>query len=150
EQLAAMRVARGRGAWWPRTVGGTSQDMMAGWCNGAAGHVFTFTAAFDLMRDARWLDVAREAAWNAWSEPLHTADLCCGSAGRAYALLNFYRHTGEHEWLSRARQLAIHATTHAKETSSRAHSLWKGELGVAVLLAELAAPEESRMPLFEA
>ncbi|HEX7807650.1 MAG TPA: protein kinase, partial [Thermoanaerobaculia bacterium] len=61
EQLATMRVARGRGAWWPRTVGGTSQDMMAGWCNGAAGHVFTFTAAFDLMRDARWLDVAREA-----------------------------------------------------------------------------------------
>jgi len=148
-ELAAMRIARGRGAWWPRTLGGTMHDMMPGWCNGAAGHVFTYTAAFDATRDSRWLDVAREAAWNAWEEPLQSADLCCGTAGRAYAMLNFYRHTGEHEWLSRARELANHAAGAAHATAQRAHSLWKGELGVALLLAELAAPDEARMPLFE-
>jgi serine/threonine protein kinase len=149
EELAALRISRGRGAWWPRTLAGTLDDMMPGWCNGAAGHVFTFSAAFDATRDARWLAVARDAAWNAWEEPIHHADLCCGSAGRAYALLNYYRHTGEHEWLARARELANHAAAKAHETSSRKHALWKGELGVAVLLAELAAPEEARLPLFE-
>lgn len=149
EQLAALRVKRGRGARWPRTLAGTMHDMMPGWCNGAAGHVFTFTAAFDATHDARLLDIARDAAWNAWEEPIHHADLCCGSAGRAFALLNFYRHTGEHEWLARATELANHAAAKARETASRAHALWKGELGVAVLLAELSAPEDARMPLFE-
>lgn len=149
EQLAALRIARGRGAWWPRTLAGTMNDMMPGWCNGAAGHVFTFTTAFAATHDARWLQIARDAAWNAWEEPIHHADLCCGSAGRAYALLNFYRHTGEHDWLARARELANHAAAKARETSSRQHALWKGELGVAVLLAELSAPEDARLPLFE-
>jgi hypothetical protein len=147
-ELAAQRVARGRGAYWPRTMAGGLHDMMPGWCNGAAGHVFTWTAAFDALRDPRWLDLARDAAWNAWEEPLHHADLCCGSAGRAYALLDLYQHTGEREWLIRARQLAGHAAGAARATSQRAHALWKGELGIAVLLADLQDPAEARMPFF--
>jgi serine/threonine-protein kinase len=147
-ELAAQRVARGRGAYWPRTMAGGLHDMMPGWCNGAAGHVFTWTAAFDALRDPRWLDLARDAAWNAWEEPIHHADLCCGSAGRAYALLDLYQHTGEREWLARARQLANHAAGAARATSQRAHALWKGELGIAVLLADLEDPAEARMPFF--
>jgi eukaryotic-like serine/threonine-protein kinase len=147
-ELASQRVPRGRGAYWPRTMAGGIQDMMAGWCNGAAGHVFTWTAAYDTLRDERWLDLARDAAWNAWEEPLHHADLCCGSAGRAYALLDLYQHTGERKWLSRACHLAGHAAGAAPKTSQRAHALWKGELGVAVLLADLEDPGEARMPFF--
>jgi hypothetical protein len=147
-ELAAQRVPRGRGAYWPRTMAGGIQDMMPGWCNGAAGHVFTWTAAFDALRDPRWLALARDAAWNAWEEPLHHADLCCGSAGRAYALLDLYQHTGEREWLVRARQLANHAAGTAHATAQRAHALWKGELGIAVLLADLEDPAEARMPFF--
>jgi hypothetical protein len=37
---------------------------------------------------------------------------CNGTAGRAYALLNLYKHTGMTAWLSRARHLANHATAH--------------------------------------
>jgi hypothetical protein len=33
--------------------------------------------------------------------PAH-ADLCCGSSGRAYAMLNVYKHTGNAEWRGRA------------------------------------------------
>ncbi|MEO8378050.1 MAG: lanthionine synthetase LanC family protein [Acidobacteriota bacterium] len=146
--LAGQRIPRGRGAFWPRTVGGGLVDMMPGWCNGAAGHVFTWTAAHDMFRDGPWLSLAEEAAWSAWEEPLHASDLCCGSAGRAYALLDLYRRTGDRAWLARARQLAIHAASNARATSQRAHALWKGELGVAVLLAQLDCPEEARMPLF--
>ena len=147
-ELAAQRIPRGRGAYWPRTLAGGIQDMMPGWCNGAAGHVFTWTAAYDALHDPRWLTLARDAAWSAWEEPLHTSDLCCGTAGRAYALLNLYQHTGEREWLVRAQELAHHAAANARATSQRAHALWKGELGVAALLADLEAPEEARLPLF--
>jgi serine/threonine-protein kinase len=146
--LAAQRVARGRGAYWPRTMAGGLHDMMPGWCNGAAGHVFTWTAAYDALRGNEWLDLARDAAWNAWEEPLPHADLCCGAAGRAYALLDFYQHTGDREWLARARHLANHAAGLAHKTAQRAHALWKGELGVAVLLADLEDPDEARMPFF--
>jgi serine/threonine-protein kinase len=149
EELAALRIARGRGAWWPRQLGGGLHDMMPGWCNGAAGHVFTWTSAFDATRDDRWLDLAELAAWNAWEEPLSHADLCCGSAGRAYALLNLYKHTGNREWLTRARQLANHAAGAARSSAQRRHSLWKGEMGVAALIADLESPENAAMPSFE-
>jgi len=148
EQLAELRIPRGRGAWWPRQLGGGAHDMMPGWCNGAAGHVFTWTAAYDALRDERFLPLAELAAWNAWEEPVGLGDLCCGTSGRAYALLNLYKHTGNREWLSRARQLANHAAN-AHTTAPRAHSLWKGELGIATLIADLESPENAAMPMFE-
>lgn len=149
-ELATMRFRRGeRGSAWLRQVGGQPGDLMAGWCNGAAGHVFLWTLAHDVFRKDEYLQVATEAVWNAWEEGLYTADLCCGSAGRAYALLNFYKHTGDREWLGRARQLANHAARAVRESAQRAHSLWKGDFGVAVLIADLEAPESARMPFFE-
>ena len=148
-ELAAARIPKGHGAYWPRQTGGHPHDMMAGWCNGAAGHVFLWTIAHRVFGDAAYLALAEAAAWNAWEEPRYTADLCCGTAGRAYGLLNLYKHTGAGEWLSRARQLANHAAATARTNPARAHALWKGELGVAVLIAELASPETAAMPLFE-
>ena len=44
---------------------------------------------------------------------------------------------------------ANHAASLAVATSQRRNSLWKGELGVAVLVADLASPENARMPFFE-
>ena len=79
---------------------------------------------------------------------LNESDLCCGSAGRAYALLNLYKHTGLTEWLSHARRLANHAAS-VREEAQRPNSLWKGELGVAVLIADLESPENAQMPFFE-
>ena len=149
DELAALRGKRGRGAWWPRLAGSGARDMMPGWCNGAGGHVFTWTSAYDAFGDEKYLRLAEEAAWNAWEEPLHHADLCCGSAGRAYSLLNLYKHTGERAWLARARQLADYAARTSRSTAPRAHALWKGDLGVAVLLADLESPETAAMPLFE-
>lgn len=148
-ELASLRIPRGRGAYWPRQTGGNHHDMMAGWCNGAAGHIFLWTSAHSLLGDEEYLRLAEASAWNAWEEPLYTADLCCGSAGRAYGLLNLYKHTGAREWLGRAKHLANHAATHARNEPQRSHALWKGELGVAVLIAEIAAPESAAMPLFE-
>jgi hypothetical protein len=36
-----------------------------------------------------------------------------------------------------------------RRAAQRANTLWKGELGVAVLIADLASPETARMPFFE-
>ena len=149
EELAALRVHRGHGAYWKRQVGSVQHDFVPGWCNGSAGQVFLWTAAYDTLRDARWLELAELAAWVTWEEPFNVADLCCGSAGRAYALLNFYRHTGDREWLSRAIRAANDAAKQARNDPVRAHALWKGELGVAVLVADLESPENARMPFFE-
>ncbi len=148
DELAAVRARKGKGAFWPVRTGGPSFEIMPGWCNGSAGQVFLFTLAHRLLGETKWLELAELSAWNNWEEPCGPPTLCCGSAGRAYALLNLYKHTGATEWLSRARQLANHAVT-ALSFSQRQQSLWKGELGVAVLIADLASPENALMPFFE-
>ena len=146
-EFAALKIAKDRGIYWPTRAGETS--IMPGWCNGSAGPVFLFTLAHRLLGHPEWLRLAELAAWNNWDAPRTATTLCCGTAGRAYALLAFYKHTGLAEWLSRARALANHAASRAVATSQRRNSLWKGELGVAVLVADLASPENARMPFFE-
>lgn len=148
DELIAFGVRRGRAMYWRRQVGGHRQDVIPGWCNGTAGHVFLFTAAYDAFGNGRFLDLACQAATHASEEPMYNADLCCGSAGRAYAMLNVYKHTGDAEWLSRARRLANHAAAYDGEVV-RANSLWKGEMGVAALIVDLQSPENAQMPFFE-
>jgi predicted Ser/Thr protein kinase len=148
-EYAALKTLKGRGAYWRIATDRPLSSAMPGWCNGSAGQVFLFTLAHRLLGDERWLKLAELAAWNNWDEPRGVTSLCCGSAGRAYALLNLYKHTGETAWLSRACQLANYTAAAAASTSQRTNSLWKGELGVAVLIADLASPENARMPFFE-
>jgi serine/threonine-protein kinase len=148
-ELAELGVPRGRGTYWRRQTGSPANDVMVGWCNGASGYVFLWTLAHRLLGDDRWLHLAERSAWHEWDQPRHHADLCCGTAGRAYGLLNLYKHTGATEWLSRARQLANHSASAAVETSQRTNTLWKGELGIAVLISDLSAPEQAAMPFFE-
>jgi serine/threonine-protein kinase len=148
DELIAIGVRRGRAIYWRRQAGGHPGDVTPGWCNGTAGHVFLFNAAFAAFGEERFREVACEAGLHAFEEPTHNADLCCGSAGRAYAMLNLYKQTGDQEWLSRARRLANHAAAYDGEVV-RTNSLWKGEMGVAALIADLQSPENARMPFFE-
>jgi predicted Ser/Thr protein kinase len=146
---AGLKTLNGRGAYWRITVGSPAHLLMPGWCNGSAGQVFLFTLAHRLLGDEQWLELAELSAWDTWDRPRTNSTLCCGTAGRAYALLNLYKHTGATQWLSRARQLANHAAANAAATAECPNSLWKGEMGVAVLIADLASPENARMPFFE-
>jgi serine/threonine-protein kinase len=127
---------------------GTIDGWAASWCNGSAGQLFTFLLAHRLTGGSEWLRLAEDAAWSSWKEPRGAASLCCGTAGRAYALLGLYAHSGDRAWLGRACELANHAAAAARETSQRTNALWKGELGAAVLIADLASPENARMPFF--
>ena len=150
-QLAAMAEPAGEGLRWPWLAGdGTTVGAMPGWCNGSGGLVHLWALAQRSFSDAGFEELARRAAWNAWQEPRSFGDLCCGAAGRAYAMLNLYRHTGEAIWLDRARTLAEDGAKAIGEWSLRRDSLYKGEVGVALLSADLERPERSAMPLFDA
>jgi eukaryotic-like serine/threonine-protein kinase len=150
EELAALAVPVHRGLDWPWVLGrSTEPASMPGWCNGACGYVFLWTLAHRLSGLPRYLQLAHGAAWRSWEAPDELPTLCCGLAGRAYALLNLYRYTNEKVWLERARGLAARGTRARAATAEYAHSLYKGEFGLAVLMADLEEPEESAMPFFE-
>jgi eukaryotic-like serine/threonine-protein kinase len=140
----------GRGLRW-RWYAESGADMgtMAGWCNGSAGFVFLWTLAHQILGDPRYRELAEGAAWNAWEAPDLHGTLCCGLAGRAYALLNLWKHGGGEEWLTRARDLATQAALAIERTAEAPDSLYKGEVGVAALAADLARPEAAVFPFFE-
>lgn len=149
-ELAALAIPTGRGLEWPWTLGGPGEPpTMPGWCNGSCGYVFLWTLAHRLLGDLRYMDLAQGAGWSSWESPEQAGTLCCGLAGRSYALLDLHRHTGDAAWLDRARALALRAARHGTMPSEYPHGLYKGELGLAVLAADLEQPEWARMPFFE-
>lgn len=157
QQLMECAEPWHQGVRWPWVLPqgrkGAPASYMPGWCNGTAGHVFLWTAAHRRFHDDAYLRIAEKAAWNAWETSSSITNLCCGFAGQAYGLLNFYKHTGENVWLERARELASRAATWNSENYTAfklaPESLYKGEMGVAVLAADLPAPQAACMPFFE-
>ena len=134
----------------PSTVGEHSGNgLQASWCNGAAGFVHLWTLAHRLLGKQHYARMATGAAWAAFEAPQSNGDLCCGLAGRAYGLLNLYKHSGERVWLDRARDLAECAAVVSRASSQRRDGLYQGSVGVALLAADLDHPEQSCMPLFE-
>jgi serine/threonine-protein kinase len=109
--------------------------------------VFLWDTAFEQSGDARFADLAEAAARETMAARDHVGSLCCGYAGRSYALARHWRATGRTEWLDRAGHLAELARQ--TPSSGLTHSLYKGEWGAAVLTAELGRPEQARLPLFE-
>lgn len=149
-ELAAFALPVDRGLDWPWVLGSSGEPLtMSGWCNGTCGYVFLWTLAHRLLGDARYLGLAQGAAWSSWEAPEPVVTLCCGLAGRAYALLNLYRYSKETVWLHRARDLAMRAAAGDHAPKEYPHSLYKGEFGLAVLAADLEQPNEATMPFFE-
>jgi len=188
-ELADSAESWGRGARWrwhgqPLAEGhglaapGAAR-WMAGWCNGSAGMVHLWTLASRMLAPSpesdlgaaprggaaagpgsdRWMQLAHAAAWHAWEAADQVESLCCGLAGRAYALLDLYQAGAGAEWLDRARILADRAAAASTAAASAAaaadplegsppHSLYRGQLGIAVLAADLERPEAAAMPLF--
>jgi hypothetical protein len=158
-QLADCGEPVGRGLRWKWDLGTRSgkpaQEPMPGWCNGSAGYVFLWSAAHTALGDDRYRDLAEGAAWHVWETPSTNGSLCCGIAGKAYALLNQYRSSGDSVWLRRARDMALSAADAAAAQRGmlgafeRPDSLYKGDVGIALLAVDLERPEHARMPMFE-
>ena len=86
--------------------------------------------------------VLREAGELVWEAgPLDKyPGLCHGTPGNGYAFLKLYQLTDDALWLQRARQFAVSAVEQradyvraGRETNS---SLWDGDLGLAIYLAD--------------
>jgi eukaryotic-like serine/threonine-protein kinase len=149
EELADLAEPSGRGLTWPwELVSGVDANYMSGWCNGSAGHVVLWTTAARTFGDERHLDLAIGAACDVWDTPDTSCTLCCGLAGRSYALLAMYRLTRDRTWLGRARSLGYRAV-HGVFESGYPHSLYKGQLVLPVLAADLADPDRSCQPFFD-
>lgn len=149
--LAGKAHRSGRGLRWPMAEGkGLSpEDYMESWCHGTPGYVYLFTLAARQFREPSFLQIAEQAAWTAWETPGTNGSLCCGFAGRAYALLHFHRQTGEVEWRRRAEKLSERAWSAFRLDSPLHYSLYKGRLGAAVLSEDMGHPELSSFPLFD-
>lgn len=176
-ELADSAESWGRGARWRwhgqplaeahGLAAPAAPRWMAGWCNGSAGmvHLWTLAARTQALSPEshpataprgriaagsdRWLQLANAAAWHAWEADDQVESLCCGLAGRAYALLDLYQAGAGVEWLDRARILADRAAAATDPPeASQPHSLYRGQLGIAVLVADLERPDYAAMPLF--
>ena len=147
DELAALAVRDGEQASWPH--GPENESIWPGWCNGSAGFALLFSQAHRMLSADRLLELAAMAAEHSWSQQPMTGQLCCGSAGQAYAFLSLYRLTGEGRYVDRARAMLDRAMTFVGNPGMNPDSLYKGDVGVALLEAELSDPFVSAMPMFE-
>ena len=120
-------------------------------CHGAPGIVCRLA---DAPRTAAWdalLLGAAELTWQAG--PLEKGvGLCHGTAGNGYALLKLWQRSGDAMWLDRARTFAMHAIEQvqrfAERTGQTRHSLWTGDIGVA-LFAQACISGDARYPTLD-
>jgi hypothetical protein len=121
---------------WPPVAGGElATGIRTQWCHGAPGIITSLGDALDE-------DLALAGGELVWrAGPLAKGPgLCHGTAGNGYAFLTLFARTGDERWLACARAFAVHAV--AQVDAARAaygrgrHSLWTGDLGVALYLAD--------------
>ncbi len=157
-ELAAKAQWDGPRVMWPTHSSASSEpsgrEPCGGWCNGSAGFVFLFTLAHRLFADSSLLALAEGAGHDAFRLRDEGSSLCCGLTGKAYSQLNLYKCTGDRAWLDNAIHLARFALEETTLVKTRNElripfSLYKGDLGLAVLIADLDQPEASVMPFFE-
>ena len=132
--------------WAPRVgPGGLLESVGDGlirmqWCHGAPGVVTSLAGlAEDDVGLSELMLSGGELTWTAG--PLQKgASVCHGTAGNGYAFLKLFELTQDELWLERARMFATHAllqVRHARSTYGRGrHSLWTGDLGLAVYASQ--------------
>jgi hypothetical protein len=114
-------------------------EIRVQWCHGAPGMVTSLaTAAEDDPAFTELLVAAGELVWLAG--PLAKGPgLCHGTAGNGLAFLALYERTGDERWLERARRFSVHALVQVERFREQDrvghHSLWTGDLGVALTAA---------------
>ena len=139
--LARVAFVEARLANWPPrerpTLPGPDGQIRLQWCAGAPGIVI---AAADYL-DEELLVAGAELTWRAGPHGLEKGpSICHGTAGNGYALLNTFACTGDERWLERARRFAVHALDQVRRLRAGRgrgrYSLWTGDLGVALYLAD--------------
>jgi ATP-dependent Clp protease adapter protein ClpS len=125
---------------WHAIAPRASPPRLVQHCHGAPGMVTTFADGPIRMPELDALLIGGgELIWQAG--PLSKGSgLCHGTAGNGYAFLKLWCHTRDTLWLERARAFAMPAIGQchaARERHGRGRfSLWTGDLGLAIYLAD--------------
>ncbi|MEX3972035.1 lanthionine synthetase LanC family protein [Paraburkholderia caribensis] len=146
-ELAEFGQRSGRGVTIPMGPK-PSARVMESWCHGSPGYVSLWAAAHRVLRDEDFLGLAEKAAWAAWETDSLGETLCCGDAGRAYAMLEAFRLGLGADWLRRAYALANQALVSRPNTEKLGYALYKGVMGAHLLSLDLSSPTQASMPLF--
>lgn len=149
EQLVNLGIEENGNVRWE--ISNTEPVSWTGWCHGSAGYTFLWTSLFHFTSDERYLELAKRTAGhflNAAPAGMN-GSLCCGRSGECYALLSVYNATKDDFYLTEAKRMAKQMLPHIYSGQMKNHSLYKGNIGAAVLFEELNRPEFARMPLFE-
>ncbi|MFC5499304.1 lanthionine synthetase C family protein [Caenimonas terrae] len=115
-------------------------------CHGAPGIVVRLASA---PQTAQWDRLLREAGELTWrAGPLRKGPgLCHGTAGNGYAFLKLWTRTSDPLWLARARSFAMHAIDQVEAQrlarGGGRHSLWTGDVGVALYLCSCIAADSN-------
>ena len=115
------------------------------WCHGAPGIVATLAPFLDEEPAV----AGGELTWRA-GPLLKGAGLCHGTAGNGYAFLALLERTGDERWLARARHSRCtrrpRSSTPGRSSAAPLHTLWTGDLGTALYLAD-CVEGGGRLPL---
>jgi hypothetical protein len=140
---------------WPPSIGASRPgrtQILVQHCHGAPGIVVALGALLDGTDPAfdALLLQAGELTWHAG--PLAKGpNLCHGTAGNGYAFLRLFQQTQDEEWLTRARAFAMHAIEQSEQAEREHgdlwHSLWTGDIGVALYL-RACIETDPRFPTF--
>jgi hypothetical protein len=133
-------VEDGLANWPPRPrpeLPGPDGQIRVQWCAGAPGIV---VSAFRYL-DEELLLAGAELPWQTGPPNLEKGPgVCHGTAGNGYAFLKTYGRLTDGLWLERARRFAMHALDQVRRLRRQQgrgrYSLWTGDLGVALYLAD--------------
>lgn len=128
---------------WPTELGGVK--LVAQWCHGAPG-IITSLAPIFRPTDEREVEILEQAGHLIYEAgPLRKGvGLCHGTAGNGFSMLYLHRLTGKKAWLERAQTFAMNAISQHEEirqVTLPRHSLWTGDLGLAMYLLSFSCPE---------
>jgi hypothetical protein len=137
--IATIAVRQDGLANWTQSVGTPRPgrtDLLVQYCHGAPGVVICVAGLPDPVLDEILVE-AGELIWRAG--PVGKgAGLCHGTAGNGYAFLKLLDLTENELWLDRARAFAMHAIEQSERHRQRygcyRHSLWTGDVGLAIYL----------------
>lgn len=122
--------------------------LLGGWCHSSAGYVYLWAAAGTVLGEDYYNRLAIASAEHCWSLPQGNGTLCCGLAGQGYAMLEAHRLSGDQVWRGRAAKFAQDAVRFVSTKWCTPNSLYKGDLGIALLAGDLADPSLACMPMF--
>ena len=108
-------------------------DIRVQWCAGAPGIV---ASAAEYLDDELLLAGAT-LPWRTGPPAMEKGPgICHGTAGNGYAFLKTFERTGDEKWLVRARRFAMHALEQVERRGRGRYSLWTGDPGVALFVAD--------------